>query len=87
MGTTKNINQFSNTVGNALLKHKALIDSAYVNNKDLISACKEAFRLSNIESNSYTEEVITNLKRKKRDAQISYLYNIIMAGEGLKASN
>ena len=83
----KNINRFENTVGNALLKHKALIDSAYVNNKDLISTCKEIFHLSNIESNSYTEEVISNLKKKKRDAQIMYLYNVIMAGEGLKAIN
>lgn len=80
----KNINKFSNTVGNALLKYKDMLDSAYTQNKDLIATCKEIFRLNDIESNSYTEEVITSLKRKKRDSQLIYLYNVIAAGEGLE---
>lgn len=80
----KELSKLQGTVGNVIVKRMKDIEKASSNGtKDLVPVMKQIFKEEDIESNPYTETVITALKAKKPLAQYMFLYNIVLKGDGL----
>lgn len=77
----KELSNIKGTVGNTLKAHLNEINAEFNSSKSLVGLVESIFN-EEISSNPYTVEVINNLKKKPREKQISYIYDIIMKGDG-----
>ena len=81
----KELSTINGTVGKAILDNKDYLNKVYSQKGDIIEAVKNIFNKEDINNNPYTKEVLDTLKKKKYDDKIFYLYNVMMAGDGLRS--